>query len=143
VLSAMPHTGRNPVTRQPTLHCGTSRCIPQRESSAHPPTPRSTRPDPYSRHLALTYSVHAPLKHSLVNSSHAGANRWINAVAMMTPEPKNLANLRRVSVPWLLSTSSPDSDSLEQSDSLEHWSRDDPGMAEGDGDECSDNGCGL
>jgi hypothetical protein len=43
--------------------------------------------------VALTYSVHVPLRHGLVSSAHAGDNKWINAVAMITPEPKNFENL--------------------------------------------------
>lgn len=32
-----------------------------------------------------------PVKHSLPSASFAGARRWINAVAMMTPDPKYFA----------------------------------------------------
>ena len=32
-----------------------------------------------------------PTRHALPRASFAGASKWINAVAMMTPEPKYLA----------------------------------------------------
>jgi hypothetical protein len=65
----------------------------------HPTRSHSVSPLPFAYphlalcSLALTYSVHVPLKHGLVSSAHAGDNKWIKAVAMITPEPKNFANL--------------------------------------------------
>jgi hypothetical protein len=44
---------------------------------------------------AQLYSVHVPERHSDPSSSNAGASRWMNAVAMMTPEPKYFAKLMR------------------------------------------------
>ena len=37
------------------------------------------------------YSVMGPVRQGLLTASCAGARRWMNAVAMITPDPKNFA----------------------------------------------------
>ena len=49
--------------------------------------------DQLERERELTYSCQAGPRHGEVSSSIAGPRRWMNAVAMMTPEPKYFANL--------------------------------------------------
>jgi hypothetical protein len=44
-------------------------------------------------HRQLTYTCHMAARQGEPSSAKPGESRWINAVAMITPEPKYFANL--------------------------------------------------